>query len=107
MIQTIPARVGLCPVLFQPPPSVPLVRLTRPKAQAQTKPPDSSDTEPRFVGVVGVKPREATADGGLGLTPAAPTQAQSAIGGDNVLGNGTSSCHDDPGSIVNGIMLVP
>jgi hypothetical protein len=37
--------------------------------------------------VAGVKPREATAAGGLGLTPATATQAKSAIGGDNVLGS--------------------
>ena len=30
----------------------------------------TSDPEPRFVGGAGVKPREATAEGGLGLTPA-------------------------------------
>jgi hypothetical protein len=40
------------------------------------KPPDTSDVEPRFVGMSGVKPREATAEGGLGLTPEMPTQAQ-------------------------------
>jgi hypothetical protein len=37
--------------------------------------------------VAGVKPREATAEGGLGLTPATPMQAQSGYGWDNVLGN--------------------
>jgi transposase InsO family protein len=52
-----------------------------------TTPPATSDTEPSFVGVDGVKPRKATAEGGLGLTPAEPTQAQSGAGGDNLLGN--------------------
>ncbi len=50
---------------------------------------DTSDTEPGFVGMAGVKPREATAKGGLGLTLVASAQAQSLIGGDNVLGNDT------------------
>jgi len=35
----------------------------------------------------GVKPREATAEGGLGLTPDMATQAKSVIGGDNLLGS--------------------
>ncbi len=39
---------------------------------------DKADPEPRFVGAAGVKPRAATAAGGPGLRPAAPTQAQSA-----------------------------
>ena len=33
---------------------------------------DTADPQPRFVGVAGVKPRAATAAGGLGLTPATP-----------------------------------
>jgi hypothetical protein len=41
-----------------------------------TKPGATSNTEPRFVGVPGVKPREATAEGGSGLTPGTPTQAK-------------------------------
>jgi hypothetical protein len=41
-----------------------------------TKPPDTSDVEPRFVAASGVKPREATAEGGSGFTPEAATQAQ-------------------------------
>ena len=47
---------------------------------------DTSDTEPCFVEVAGVKPREATAEGGLGLTLALPAQAKSSSGWDNVLG---------------------
>lgn len=65
----------------------PLIRLTNLASPALTTPRDTSDTEPGFVGVGEVKPRAATAGGGLGLTPVTPTQAQSAIGGDNVLGN--------------------
>ena len=65
----------------------PLVRLAQPTAQRLPTPPDTADTEPGFVGVAGVRPRAATAAGGVGLMPATPTQAQSAIGGDNVLGN--------------------
>jgi transposase InsO family protein len=57
------------------------------KASAATTSPAKSDPEPSFVGVVGVKPRAATAAGGSGLTPAASTQAKSAIGRDNLLGN--------------------
>jgi transposase InsO family protein len=67
----------------------PLIRLTAPAAKTLTTPRDPSDPEPGFVGVGGVKPRAATAAGGLGLTPLFPTQARSAIGGDNVLGNDT------------------
>jgi transposase InsO family protein len=56
--------------------------------QADTAtPPATSDPQPRFVGADAVKPRAATAAGGLGLTAADPTQAQSADGGDNLLGN--------------------
>ena len=65
----------------------PLIRLTQATVQTVTTPTDTSDTEPSFAGVAGVKPREATAKGGLGLMPATPAQAQSAIGGDNVLGS--------------------
>jgi len=54
-----------------------------------TTPPDTSDAKPGFVAVDGVKSRAATAAGGLGLTPATATQAQSAIGGDNLLGTDT------------------
>ena len=57
------------------------------KATAVTTPPAKSDPQPGFVGAAGVKPRVATAAGGLGLTPATPTQATSAIEWDNVLGN--------------------
>jgi hypothetical protein len=35
-----------------------------------------SDTEPRFGRLAGVKPRAAIAEGGLGLTPVSPAQAQ-------------------------------
>jgi transposase InsO family protein len=48
--------------------------------------PATSDPEPDFVGVHGVKSRAATAAGGLDLTPCTPTQAQSASGWDNLLG---------------------
>lgn len=50
---------------------------------------DTSDPKPGFAGVAGVKPRAATAAGGSGLTSAAPAQAQSAIGWDNLFGNDT------------------
>jgi transposase InsO family protein len=65
----------------------PLRWITNFKASAATTPTAKSDPEPSFVGVVGVKPRVATAAGGSGLTPAASTQAKSAIEGDNLLGN--------------------
>jgi transposase InsO family protein len=67
----------------------PLTRLALSTTQAVTKIAATSDPKPRFVGVAGVKPREATAKGGSGLTPDTPTQAKSAIGWDNVLGNDT------------------
>ena len=54
-----------------------------------TTPLAKSDPEPRFVGAGAVKPRTATAEGGLGLTALLPTQAQSETGGDNLLGNDT------------------
>jgi transposase InsO family protein len=38
-------------------------------AASATTPPDTADAAPSFVGVAGVKPRAATAAGGLGLTP--------------------------------------
>jgi transposase InsO family protein len=56
-------------------------------ASVPTTPPDTADPEPCFGGADRVKPREATAEGGSGLTPSAPPQAQSPIGGDNLLGN--------------------
>ncbi len=65
----------------------PLTRLSAKTPQTVTTASDTSDPKPGFVGVAGVKPREATAAGGLGLTPATATQAKSAIGGDNVLGS--------------------
>jgi hypothetical protein len=52
-----------------------------------TTAPDTSDTEPHFVPAGAVKPREATAVGGPGLTALAPTQSKSGAGGDNLLGN--------------------
>jgi transposase InsO family protein len=52
-----------------------------------TTPPATADPEPGFAGTDGVKPRAATAAGGSGLTPVVPAQAQSVVGGDNVLGN--------------------
>ncbi len=39
----------------------------------------------------GVKPREATAEGGLGLTPDMPAQAQSIIGWDNLISSNSQS----------------
>jgi transposase InsO family protein len=54
----------------------PVTWLATPRAQMMTATTATSDPEPRFVGVVGVKPRNATAAGGLGLTPVSPTQAQ-------------------------------
>ena len=65
----------------------PISQIIAHNASAATTPLATSDQQPRFVGVDGVKPRAATAAGGLGLTPAIPTQAQSASGGDNLLGN--------------------
>ena len=65
----------------------PLTWLAAYRVQMMTKASATSNTEPRFDGVAGVKPREATAEGGLGLTPAIPAQAQSGYGWDNVLGN--------------------
>ena len=65
----------------------PISRIIGFNVSATTTPPDTSDPKPGFVGVAGVKPRAATATGGLGLTPATPAQAQSAIGWDNLLGN--------------------
>jgi len=65
----------------------PLVWIASLKAAVPTTPPATSDPEPGFVGADGVKPRAATAEGGLGLTPPVPTQAQSLVGGDNLLGN--------------------
>ena len=65
----------------------PISRIVALHTHATTTPLATSDQQPGFVGVVGVKPRAATAAGGLGLTPATPAQAQSLIGGDNLLGN--------------------
>jgi hypothetical protein len=65
----------------------PISRIVALNAHAATTTLATSDQQPGFVGVVGVKPREAIAAGGLGLTPATPTQAQSLIGRDNLLGN--------------------
>ncbi len=67
----------------------PRARLANWTTQTVAKPRDTSDTEPRFVAMSGVKPREATAEGGLGLTPDRATQAKSVIGGDNLLGSNT------------------
>jgi transposase InsO family protein len=57
------------------------------KTAVATTPPATSDPEPRFVEADGVTPRAATAAGGLGLTPAVSTKAQSRRGGDNLLVN--------------------
>jgi transposase InsO family protein len=65
----------------------PLIRLASLKAKAETTPSDTSDPEPSCGGRDGVNPREATAEGGLGLTPAMTTTAKSRTGGDNLLGN--------------------
>jgi len=65
----------------------PLSWIATRQAANPTKPLAPSDAKSRFVGVDGVKPRAASAAGGLGLTPATPTQAQSDIGADNLLGN--------------------
>ena len=65
----------------------PLSRIIGRNALEATTASETSDPEPGFVGAGGVKPRAATAEGGLGLTPFAPTQAQSENGGDNLLGN--------------------
>jgi hypothetical protein len=61
-----------------------LIQLADPTAKTLTRRCDTCDPEPGVVGVAGVKPRAATAVGGLGFTPVTPTQAQSAIGGDNL-----------------------
>ena len=59
----------------------PLTWLATARAQIEmTIATGTSDTEPRFVGVVGVERREATAEGGLGLMPATPTLAKLATG---------------------------
>jgi transposase InsO family protein len=65
----------------------PISRIMAFNASAATTASDTSDPRPGFVGAAGVKPRAATAAGGLGLTPAAPAQAQSVFGWDNLLGN--------------------
>jgi transposase InsO family protein len=65
----------------------PLARLANWTTLAVAKPRDTSDVEPRCVARSGVKPREATAEGGLGLTPDRATPAKSVIGGDNLLGS--------------------
>ena len=67
----------------------PLRWITTWRATNPTTPPATSDPEPCFVVAHGVKPRAATAVGGLGLTPVATTQAKSGCGGDNLLGNDT------------------
>ena len=67
----------------------PLSRIIGFNVSAAATPPDTSDLKPGFAGVAEVKPRAATAAGGLGLTPVTPTQAQSVIGWDNLLDNNT------------------
>lgn len=69
----------------------PLTWLAAAGAQNLTTPAATSDLKPGFVGVAAVTPREATAKGGSGLTPDTPTQAKSAIGLDNLLGNDTAA----------------
>ena len=69
----------------------PLTWLATPRAPSEmTKVTATSDPEPRFVAAAGVKPREATAEGGLGLTPTTATLAKPATGWDNLLGNDSS-----------------
>ena len=65
----------------------PLSWIATRQAANPTTPLAPSDPKPRFAGVDGVKPRVATAAGGLGLTPAASAQASSPSGGNNLLGN--------------------
>jgi transposase InsO family protein len=65
----------------------PISRIVALNTHATTTPCATSDQQPGFVEVAGVKPRAATAKGGLGLMPATSTQAKSLIGGDNLLGN--------------------
>jgi len=72
-------------------------RNARTTPRTVTAPCDTSDPKPGFVGVAGVKPREATAEGGSGLTPDTPTQAKSVIGGDNFCGNSTWSAVTNTG----------
>ncbi len=60
-------------------------------AARTTTPPATSDPEPRFVAVDGVKPRAATAAGGLGLTPSTATQASSGGGATTSLATTTSA----------------
>ena len=59
------------------------------QAAGTTTSPDTSNAEPRCARTDGVKPRAATATGGLGWTPPALAQAQSSpgCGRDNLLGN--------------------
>jgi transposase InsO family protein len=65
----------------------PLSWIATQTAASPTTPPATSDPEPRYVAADGVRPRAATAAGGLGLTPAATTQALLASGGDNLPGD--------------------
>ena len=65
----------------------PLSRISSRNAANITTASDTADPKPRFVAAGGVKPRAATAKGGSGLMPLAPTQAQSLPGEDNLLGN--------------------
>jgi len=67
----------------------PLSRLASSHTMNMTTSTATSDPKPCFGAVDGVKPREATAEGGLGLTPATATQAKSPVGWDNLLGNDT------------------
>jgi transposase InsO family protein len=67
----------------------PLSRLAATNPQPITTTAATSDPSPRCVGVAGVKPRKATAQGGSGLTPVNPTTAKFPIGCDNLLGNDT------------------
>jgi hypothetical protein len=65
----------------------PLSWIATRQAANPTTPLAPSDPKPRLAGVDGVRPRVATAAGGLGLTPAASAQASSPSGGNNLLGN--------------------
>jgi transposase InsO family protein len=65
----------------------PMSRITASRRAASPSVPEA-DPKPGFGRQAGVKPRAATAAGGLGLTPVRRPEAQSSIGpGDNLLGN--------------------
>lgn len=67
--------------------TAPLCRLASFKAQMMTTRTDTVDLKPSFVGLAGVKPREATAKGGSDLTPDRTTKAKSASEENNLPGS--------------------